>query len=195
MEKVKSIEEITKWLEDHLDPERYSHSLGTAETARELAKKYGENLEKAYLAGLIHDCAKCFVKERLKEIIEENLDIDPCEMLNYKTYHAPVGAWFAQKEFGIKDEEILNALRSHTLGDLNMTLLQKIVFLADKIEPNTRSENFREPIEEKLEEENGLNKAIFECFRETIKSLAKRRLKICQKTIDIYNKYLDILAE
>src|SRR5574344_524361 len=101
-------EDIKKWLKENLTPERYEHSIGTAETAKKLAKKYGEDEQKAYLTGLIHDCAKCYVTERLKEIIDTELEVDACEMLNYKTFHAPVGAWVAQKEFGINDETVLN---------------------------------------------------------------------------------------
>ena len=184
--------EIKKWLEENLSAERYIHSLGTAECAKELALKYTLNPTKAYIAGLLHDCAKCFPKEKLKEIIDKNLHVEECEMLNYKTLHAPVSAFIAEKDFGIKDEEILSAIRWHTLGKINMNTFEKIIFLADKIEPNTRDEKYRNEILEILNEEDGLNLALLRCYKETIKSLAKRELKICFTTIEIYNHLLDL---
>ena len=185
--------EIKKWLKENLNEERYIHTLGTAQCAFELAKKYNLNEDKAYLAGLLHDCAKCFSKEKLLEIIHKNLNVEECEMLNYKTLHAPVSAYIAEKEFNVKDIEILSAIRWHTLGKLEMSDFEKIIFLADKIEPNTRDKDYSEKIFNMLEEENGLNKALLKCYKETIKSLVKRDLKICLITIEIYNKLQDMV--
>lgn len=184
---------ILEWLKNNLNEERYLHTLGTAECAKELAKKYGLNEEKAYLAGLLHDCAKCFSNEKLLDIIHKNLHVEECEMLNYKTLHAPVSAYIAEKEFNVTDKEILSAIRWHTLGKLDMSDFEKIVFLADKIEPNTRDKDYSAQIRMLLDEDNGLNKALLRCYKETIKSLVKRDLKICLLTIEIYNKLQDIL--
>ena len=185
--------EILNWLKNNLNEERYIHTLGTAECAKELAKKFNLDSEKAYLAGLLHDCAKCFSNEKLLEIIHQHLNVEECEMLNYKTLHAPVSAYIAEKEFHINDKEILSAIRWHTLGKLDMTDFEKIVFLADKIEPNTRDKEYTDKIRVLLDEDNGINKALLKCYKETIKSLVKRDLKICILTIDIYNKLQDIL--
>lgn len=184
--------ELLVWLKENLSEERYSHSLGTAECAKELAGKYGLDEEKAYIAGLLHDCAKCFTNERLKEIIDNNLQVEECEMLNYKTLHAPVSAFIAEKDFGVEDKEILSAIRWHTLGKISMTTFEKIIFLADKIEPNTRDKKYCTEVREILKDKNGLNLALLCCYKETIKSLAKRELKICFTTIDIYNHLLDL---
>lgn len=185
--------EICKWLKDNLSEERYFHTLGTAQCAKELALKFNLDPEKAYLAGLLHDCAKCFSNEKLLEIIENNLQVHESEILNYKTLHAPVSAFISEKDFGICDNEILLAVRWHTLGRIDMTDFEKIVFLADKIEPNTRDKDYIEKIRLILDEENGLNKALLQCYKETIKSLVKRNLKICPLTIEIYNKLQDIV--
>lgn len=181
-------QEIKEWLKNNLSSERYSHSLGTAQCARELAEQYGENTEKAYIAGLLHDCAKCFSNEKLIEIIHNNLEVEESELQNYKTLHAPVSAYIAQKDFGVADAEILSAIRWHTLGKLNMSEFEKIIFLADKIEPNTRNPEHTADIKELLKEENGLNKALLKCYKNTIISLVNRNLKICLLTIEIYNK-------
>ena len=185
--------EIKKWLKENLNDERYLHTLGTADCAKQLAQKYNLNGEKAYLAGLLHDCAKCFSKEKLIDIINKNLKVDESEMLNYKTLHAPVSAYIAKTKFGITDKEILSAIRWHTLGQLNMTEFEKIIFLADKIEPNTRDKEYSKKIITILEEENGLNKALLICYKETLKSLVKRDLKICLLTVEIYNKLQDLV--
>lgn len=185
--------EILKWLKENLNEKRYIHTLGTADCAKELAQKFGLDSEKAYLAGLLHDCAKCFSNEKLLDIIHQHLDVEECEMLNYKTLHAPVSAYIAENEFKITDKEILSAIRWHTLGRLGMTDFEKIVFIADKIEPNTRDKEYSDKIRVLLDEENGLNKALLKCYKETIKSLVKRDLKICLLTIEIYNKLQDLV--
>lgn len=184
---------IQEWLKENLNEKRYIHTLGTANCAKELAKQFGLNQDKAYLAGLLHDCAKCFSDEKLLDIIHQHLDVEECEMLNYKTLHAPVSAYIAETEFNITDKEIISAIRWHTLGKLNMTDFEKIIFIADKIEPNTRDKEYSDKIRELLFQDNGLNKALLKCYKETIKSLVKRDLKICLLTIEIYNKLQDLV--
>lgn len=186
-------EQIKQWLKENLSEERYLHTLGTAQCAKELAQQLGLDGEKAYYAGLLHDCAKCFTNEKLLEIIKGNLEVDECELLNYKTLHAPVSAYIAEKEFGVSDKEILSAIRWHTLGRIDMTDFEKLIFLADKIEPNTRDKSYSSRLRAYLSEQNGLNKAMLECYRSTIKSLVERNLKICPVTINIYNKLQDIV--
>ena len=184
---------IQEWLKENLNEKRYIHTLGTANCAKELAKQFGLNQDKAYLAGLLHDCAKCFSNEKLLDIIHQHLDVEECEMLNYKTLHAPVSAYIAETEFNITDKEIISAIRWHTLGKLNMTDFEKIIFIADKIEPNTRDKEYSDKIRELLSQDNGLNKALLKCYKETIKSLVKRDLKVCLLTIEIYNKLQDLV--
>lgn len=188
---IKNRDEIIKWLKGNLNEERYIHTLGVEECAKDLAKRYGEDIEKAGLAGLLHDCAKCLSNEELREIIDTKIkDIKEDELLNYKTFHAPVGEYFAENIFNIKDGEILSSIRCHTLGKINMSAFEKIIFLADKIEARTRNKAWREKILKVLDENKGvygLNLALFICFKETIKSLCDRELAICPVTIDVYN--------
>lgn len=185
-----TIDYINNWLRANLSPERYEHSLGTAECARNLAKRFGLDEEKAYLTGLIHDCAKCLPKDETLKIICD-LQLEDGELCNPKTHHAPAGVCIAQKEFKISDEEILSAIRWHTLGRLNMSEFEKIIFLADKIEERTRPCEVCTPIKQALSETNGLNKALLICYKNTIKSLVDRDLKICMLTIEIYNSLLE----
>jgi len=193
MDCIESNKKIDSWLKENLSEKRYLHSVGCAECAAQLAKQFGQDEEKACIAGLLHDCAKCFDRETmlaLAEKIPKSFGLDASEVSNFKVLHAPVSAYIAKKEFGIVDEEILSAIRWHTLGKVNMSDFEKVVFLADKIEQGTRDLSYREKIMKILEDEDGLNQALLVCYKETIKSLVKRDLKICQTTIDIYNSML-----
>ena len=183
-------EQIMSWLKANLTPERYEHSIGTAECASELAEKFGCDKDKAYFTGLIHDCAKCLPKDETIDIINNHVTLEEGELCSPKTHHAPAGAYIAQKVFGISDEEILSAIRWHTIGKVNMTTFEKIVFLADKIETRTRPCERCEPVREALNDADGLNKALLICYKNTIKSLVDRDLRICTLTVDIYNSLL-----
>ncbi|HNW25319.1 MAG TPA: bis(5'-nucleosyl)-tetraphosphatase (symmetrical) YqeK [Candidatus Gastranaerophilaceae bacterium] len=184
----KSDKEILAWLEKNLSQGRFLHSLGCAKRSVELAKKFGQDEKKAYVAGLLHDCAKSFDVEEMRKIIQDKkLDVASCEFVNPKTLHAPLSAYVAKTAFGVEDEEILSAIRWHTLGRVNMSKFEKIIFLADKIEPHTRKTEYAQLIMGILEEENGIDKALLVCYGETIKSLKARGLEICQVTIDVYN--------
>lgn len=186
--------EIFKWLKENLDEKRYNHSLGTAECAKKMAIEFNLNPEKAYIAGLLHDCAKCLSNEKLLEIIEKNIpDVSQDEKASYKTLHAPVSAYYAKELFGVSDAEILSSIRWHTIGQIEMTDFEKIIFLADKIEIKTRKPEFREQIAPYISGDNGLNMAMLACYKLTIKSLCDRNLRICPLTIDIYNNLIKII--
>lgn len=182
-------EAVLDKLKSSLSEKRFMHSIGCAHCALELAQKFKLDEKKAYIAGLLHDCAKCFDMDEMLQIAKE-MKLDKEEANNFKIVHAPVSAYVAQKEFGVTDKEILSSIRWHTLGHVNMSNFEKIIFLADKIESNTRNPQHRNKILEILNEENGLNKAILICYEETIKSLVERKLRINQTTIDIYNSML-----
>lgn len=191
--KTACIEEIKDWLRENLTVEKYVHSLGTADAAREIAKICGGDEEKAYFTGLIHDCAKNLALDEMISLIKEGgIELECGEDSNTKILHAPAGAALAKKIFGVEDEEILSAIRWHTLGKVEMTLLEKIIFLADKIEPETRGRESYLKRLEILSAPDGLEKNILDCYSYTIKSLVDRKLVICQKTIEIYNHLLKV---
>ena len=189
---MKEINYIKEWLEENLSSKRFHHSLGCADTAQNLAKLFNLDENKAYLAGLIHDCAKNFDDEKSLDIIKNIIKtgFQENELKNPKTYHAIVGTYVAKQEFEIDDPEIIQAIKNHTIGAVDMTLFDKIIFLADKIEPNSRDEKYSPKIWKLIEENKGvigLDLALLKCFCETIKSLVKRKLYICSSTIDVYN--------
>lgn len=130
------IKDLKKDLKKEMDDSRYEHTIGVMYTCAALAMRYGYNLEKAMLAGLMHDCAKCMPNAKKLKVAEKNhLEISNLERKNPFMLHAKLGAFLAKKKYDIDDEEILDAIRWHTTGRPNMTLLDKIVYIADYIEP------------------------------------------------------------
>ncbi len=186
------MEKIIDWLKENLSEERFIHSLSVAKTAKKMAKEFSVDEKKAELAGLLHDCAKEIPYEDMKKIIVENkLDIDEDEIKAKKVLHAPLSAYLAKTKFNVEDEEILSAIRFHTIGKINMTMLEKIIYLADKIEPETRIEPYFEELRQELKNTKSLDKTILLSFKMTIKSLVDRGLPINYKTVEVYNHLLN----
>lgn len=130
------IKDLKKDLKKEMDDSRFEHTLGVMYTCGALAMRYGYDLDKAMLAGLMHDCAKCMPNAKKLKMAEKNhLEISDLERKNPFMLHAKLGALLAKKKYDIDDEEILSAIRWHTTGRPNMTLLDKIVYVADYIEP------------------------------------------------------------
>ena len=118
-----------------LKPERYKHSTNVAAKAVELAKRYGVDTKKAYLAGIVHDCAKNMSLEQMRmKCVDYDIELDEFEQKNPGLMHAKVGERVAQIELGIRDKEVLAAVKWHTLGHPGMGDLEKIIFVADMIE-------------------------------------------------------------
>ncbi|AIQ40061.1 bis(5'-nucleosyl)-tetraphosphatase (symmetrical) YqeK [Paenibacillus sp. FSL R5-0912] len=130
-----SREALIEAVSDQMPDKRWKHTLGVMESSVKLAQRYGADPERAETAAILHDVAKYWPVERMREIIEQNgLST---ELLKYdkQLWHAEVGAFAAEHDYGITDTEVLNAIRYHTSGRENMSLLDKIVCLADYIEP------------------------------------------------------------
>lgn len=126
-------------LRSALDEKRMIHSLGTRDTAVILAARFGASMQKAAVAGLLHDCAKCLDLRRLQAIArQEGLTEDSHILRSGKLLHSVVGAHLARVCYGVQDEDILNAIRFHTTGRVGMSLLELCVFVADVIEPSRR---------------------------------------------------------
>jgi len=127
---------IKSRLKELMSEERLEHSVNTSKVARRLAIKYNYNADKAEVAGLLHDCAKDLNYEILKKIVlEHNIKVDKIIQRIPKLLHPLVGATIAGKEFNIQDPVILKAIKAHSTGASRMSLLDKIIYLSDKIEP------------------------------------------------------------
>ncbi len=125
---------ICEYLKENLTERRYRHTLGVAKTAVLLAKKFGENTDNAYAAGLLHDCAKELSMEEMLKLTED-ITTDDLTKSSPALLHGAAGACLARKLYNINDE-IFGAIFYHTTGKANMSLLEKIIYIADYIEPN-----------------------------------------------------------
>lgn len=177
--------EYTEVLRERLTERRFIHSLNVAKSAEELAGIYGYDEAKAYTAGLVHDCCKDTPAGlQLSYMLENKMNLTEMEISTAKLYHAMCGSMFIQKEFGIDDEEIINAVRYHTTGRKNMSLLEKIVFIADFISEE-RDYNGVDVMREKAR--RSLDEAIVEGLSFTIKDLIDAGRVVHTDTLDAYN--------
>lgn len=130
------LNKIKRRVKRYLDKDRYDHTIGVMHTAGCLAMRYGADLEGALTAGLLHDCAKCLSSdEKIRLCKKYHLDINEAEMKNPGLLHAKLGAFLAWKKYNIEDKKILRAIAAHTTGRPAMSLLDKIIYIADFIEP------------------------------------------------------------
>lgn len=127
---------IQEKLKKSLDEPRYEHTIGVMYTAGCMAMAYGFDLNQAMLAGLLHDCAKCMThEERLLLCEKHGVEVTPSELENKALLHAKAGAILARIEYDITDVDILHAIAVHTTGEPGMNTLDKIIYIADYIEP------------------------------------------------------------
>lgn len=131
-----NILKMKKTLRKYLTLDRYEHTEGVMYTAAALAMKYGEDVEKALVAGLLHDCAKCIPdSKKIKICRKHHIEVTELEVNNPFLLHAKLGAFLAKEKYDIEDQEILDAIACHTTGKPAMTLLDKIIYISDYIEP------------------------------------------------------------
>ena len=127
---------IQHTLKKELDENRYHHTLGVMYTSASMAMRYDVDVQKALYAGLLHDCAKCIPSDKKIRLCEKyGLPVSSVEKENPSLLHARLGAYLAHEKYGVKDEEIIYAIESHTTGCPAMTMLEKIIYIADYIEP------------------------------------------------------------
>ena len=171
-----------------LPAKRWQHTVGVMQSSVELAHKYGVDPAKAELAALLHDYCKYWPTEKQRQVILES-DL-PKDLLQYDKplWHGPVGAYVVQRDFGIDDEEVLDAIRYHTSGRVGMTLLEKVICLADYIEPGREY-----PEVDRLRElaQTSMENALIAGFDSTIRFLMTRGEKIFPLTLLTRNALID----
>ena len=172
---------IEKELLKDIGEKRYSHSLRVMETALKLCQIYNEKEDRVRLAAILHDCGKMLDQAQLLQASKDfDIVLDEYMENNIELIHAPLGAKIAEKKYKIKDQEVLNAIKYHTTGRENMTLLDKIIFIADYIEPKRNFEGIDEirqlaPID--------IDRSIVLAMDKTIKFLIDNKNLIHTKTI------------
>lgn len=189
MEKSKfDLQKIEKKLKKYLDEDRLWHTLGVMHTAASLAMVYSVDIEKAQLAGLLHDCAKCIpTKKKLKLCKENNIPVSDFEKEHPVLLHAKVGAYIAAEKYGVKDPEVLNSIVWHTTGTENMTDLEKIIYIADYIEP-ARNKAPRLPVIRKIAFQD-LDLCMYEILHDTLNYLDSNPDDLDQTTVKAYEYY------
>lgn len=139
MDKAKDLRRLRKKVEKVQDVKRFEHTLGVEYTAAALAMCHGACVTDARIAGILHDCAKCLTDEKRLAICgKHNIPVSDIEKRNPFLLHAKVGAYLAKEKYGVEKEDILNAVLYHTTGREGMSLLEKIIFVADYIEPGRK---------------------------------------------------------
>ena len=146
--------ELDKFMKDNLKPARYTHSLGVEKMSAELAMAHGADVEKAAFAGRYHDIAKCFDDETMNSYVRK-FGLDDMYIDNNPLAHSKVAAGILHEEFGVNDEEVLDAVRYHTTGREDMTLLDEIVYVADAIEENRNYPGLKELQEQAMTDLDG----------------------------------------
>lgn len=181
---------LRKALEKSLDSKRYEHTLGVEFTAAALAMRYNGSVYNAQLAGLLHDCARCLPIDKMVSICEKNqIDVTDIEKRNSSLLHSKVGSFLAEKEYGVTDSDVLNAIYNHTTGRPGMSLLEKIVFVADYIEPGrTNAPNLQEI--RKLAFTN-LEQAMIRILQDTLSYLNESDGEIDSMTARTYAYYCE----
>ena len=175
-------------LQDKLPPMRYEHSLGVAYTAMALAMRYEYDLDRAEVAGLLHDCAKYYTDgEIIKKCRKHEIPLSEAELQAPAVLHAKYGAWLAEHRYGVSDPEILSAIRWHTTGKAEMSLLDKIIYIADYIEPR-RDKAPDLPRMRKLAFED-LDQTMFEILDGTLQYLRQKGGNVDPMTNEAYDYF------
>ena len=198
--KTYDMKAFQKKLKREMDEGRYQHTLGVMYTAAALAMRYEYDIQKAQIAGLLHDCAKCIPNGKKLKLCEKyQIPVTEVENRNPFLLHAKLGSFLASHEYDVQDEEILSAILYHTTGKPDMSLLDKIVYIADYIEPRrNKAPNLTEVRKLAFLD---LDAALYKILSDTLSYLDEGTGEIDEMTIKAYEYYkahqnqADILPE
>lgn len=175
-------------IKERMGEKRYIHSVNVAKAAKHLAEKYSADVEKAVVAGILHDVTKETPYDVQLKIIQENgIILDGVQQFSPKTWHAISGSVYVKTQLGITDAEILNAIRYHTSGRENMSLLEKVIFVADFI---GEERDYKGVDVMRKKAENSLEEAMLYGVTFSITDLATRQCAIDQNTLALYNQLI-----
>lgn len=181
-------------LKKNLDENRYEHTMGVRYTCAALAMRYQYDLEKAQVTGLLHDCAKCIPdKQKIRLCRKNHIEITQAELDSPYLLHAKAGAYIAREDYGVEDEEILSAIACHTTGKAEMTLLDKIVYIADYIEPHRNTAPCLNEIRMLAFED--IDKAMYTILKNTLDYLAEKGKAIDPMTQVSFEYFSKLMKE
>lgn len=180
-----TVDDMKIKLKKSLKEDRYIHSLNVMEESVKLAMHYNADVEKAQIAGLLHDCAKNIGKDEEQKLIKKyNIVLDDIQQQSPALIHSILGVYVARDDYGIEDEEILNAIYWHTTGRAGMTILEKIIFVADYIEPGRTFDAARKAREYAYED---IDRSVLLCADSTIMFLVGKGKVIHPYTLETRN--------
>ena len=192
--KYSDIYSLQKKLSKKLDEKRFVHTLGVSFTASALAMRYGADIHKAQIAGLLHDCAKYMTAEEMLEMaMKHNIPVTEMEREKPDLLHAKLGSFLAMKKYHIQDTEINEAIISHTTGKPAMSLLDKIIYIADYIEPGRKMIPGLK--EARIRAFKDLDDSLVFIIKGILDYLKGKNDAIDRETIDTYNYYLNLEHE
>lgn len=181
-----NISAYKKAIRSFLSEKRCDHCVAVAKEAVRLAKKYGADPEKAETAGILHDIMKeASPDQQLKIITDFGIMLNDIELSTKKLWHQCAGMAYVAGHLGVEDQDVLNAIRYHTSGRSNMSLLEKVLFIADF---TSRDRNYNGVENMRKLAETSLESAMIEGLSFTILELAEEKKPIIEDTIDAYNQ-------
>ena len=184
------LSKIAKKIEKVQSDKRFEHTFGVLYTAAALAMRYKENVENARLAGLLHDCGKHLSDERMLELCDKySIKVSKVERENPFLLHGKVGAVIAQKKFKIDDKDILNAVTFHTTGRPGMSLLEKIIYISDFIEPNRNQTSCLEEVRKMAFED--IDKCLLMILENTLAYISDKEYALDPLTKETYDYYTE----
>ena len=185
-------EELYEIAKEKLSEKRFNHTLGVVERAIQYAEIYNENIEKVKIAAILHDIAKEIPKEESYNMLEKcGVKLDDIEKRNFNLIHSILGAEIAKNEYGL-DDDIVNAIKYHTTGRENMSMLEKIIYLADATEPNRNyMSNENELSLNELVEliKTNIDEGLEYTLKWNLQSVLRRNLLVHLNTVKAYNFY------
>lgn len=182
---------MQKKLVKYLDEDRFAHTLGVMYTCASLAMVHGYDLEDAQAAGLLHDCAKCIPnKKKLKLCSQHNIPVTAFEEEHPFLLHAKLGAYIARKKYDITDEDILSSITYHTTGRREMSMLEKIVYIADYIEPMRNKAPNLDKIRRLAFQD--LDECLYEIFKDTLEYLDENPQNVDNTTKEAFSYYKEL---
>lgn len=183
-----TIDEMKQKLQKILSLKRYTHSVNVMETAIQLAERYGADVGCCAIAGLLHDCARDIRGERLFELCAHyNIEVDEIMRRQPELLHGPLGVYIAIREYGVKDDQVLEAIKCHTTGMPGMDTIAKIIFISDFIEP---LRNFTGVDALRKEAFEDLDQAVVMGIDSTIRYILARKGLMHPDTVNTRNWFL-----
>ena len=188
------LSKIRKAMEKAQDSKRYEHTLGVAYTAAALAMHYGTDINNTLIAGFLHDCAKQMSDDKKLHFCEKhNISVTDAELKNPSLLHAKVGSFIAMETYKVDDVDIINAILNHTTGRPEMSDLEKIIFIADYIEPlRTKAPNLEEI---RALAFSDLDRAVYLTLRDTLSYLEQEKACLDNQTVVAYNYYKNLMEQ